>query len=250
MEFKDKLKQLRQEKGISQQELARAIYVSRSAVAKWENGLGIPNQDSYRALLDHFSVSREELPLNEERESLSVAKNEKIRTLSAAVMILSLAIAAMAVLLFFYAFRHGYGFTSEMAVGQNWRREPYLSTGDYDFYYSCIEGDGIKAIDAFAVTEKKFVGYQKILDLEGHKKTVYDEAQQPFGYVYSFRGRQKVHHIFISTKTAYADKGVQINLLSEIRIKEETLPVLYNGYFETNDALTGFFANGCFYTVA
>lgn len=34
MEFKDKLKQLRNEKGISQQVLADAIHISRSAVAK------------------------------------------------------------------------------------------------------------------------------------------------------------------------------------------------------------------------
>lgn len=38
MEFKDKLKKLRTEKGISQQALADAIHISRSAVAKWENG--------------------------------------------------------------------------------------------------------------------------------------------------------------------------------------------------------------------
>ena len=46
MEFKDRLKKLRKEKAISQQELANAIYVSRSAVAKWENGLGLPNPES------------------------------------------------------------------------------------------------------------------------------------------------------------------------------------------------------------
>ena len=50
MEFKDKLKRLRAERGISQQALANAIFVSRSAVAKWENGLGLPSADSCEAL--------------------------------------------------------------------------------------------------------------------------------------------------------------------------------------------------------
>ena len=65
MEFKDRLKKLRKEKAISQQELANAIYVSRSAVAKWENGLGIPNQASYEALLSYFNITATQLPLNE-----------------------------------------------------------------------------------------------------------------------------------------------------------------------------------------
>ena len=39
MEFSEKLKELRSEKGISQAKLAVDIHISRSAVAKWENGL-------------------------------------------------------------------------------------------------------------------------------------------------------------------------------------------------------------------
>ena len=46
MELKEKLKKLRTERNISQQALADAIFVSRSAVAKWEAGLGIPCDDT------------------------------------------------------------------------------------------------------------------------------------------------------------------------------------------------------------
>ena len=58
MEFKDKLKMLRKEKSISQQALADKIFVSRSAVAKWENGLGYPSEDSIGALAEYFSVEK------------------------------------------------------------------------------------------------------------------------------------------------------------------------------------------------
>ena len=54
MEFKDKLKRLRKERSVSQQALADAIFVSRSAVAKWENGLGLPSSASSEALAKHF----------------------------------------------------------------------------------------------------------------------------------------------------------------------------------------------------
>ena len=40
MEFKDNLKQMRREKGLTQAQLAEKLFVTRSTVAKWENGLG------------------------------------------------------------------------------------------------------------------------------------------------------------------------------------------------------------------
>lgn len=95
MEFKDRLKKLRQEKQISQQKLASAIYVSRSAIAKWENGLGLPNESSYQALLDYFGITIEDLPLNNEIEAISVTKNKKIRKLSAAIVVLCILAAIL-----------------------------------------------------------------------------------------------------------------------------------------------------------
>jgi transcriptional regulator with XRE-family HTH domain len=50
MELKDKIKNLRKEKGLTQAQLADALFVSRSTVAKWENGLGLPGPDSIKAL--------------------------------------------------------------------------------------------------------------------------------------------------------------------------------------------------------
>ena len=61
MNFANKLKELRRARGISQAELADALHVSRSAVAKWENGLGMPGKESLSILADYFAVSEEEL---------------------------------------------------------------------------------------------------------------------------------------------------------------------------------------------
>lgn len=78
MNFADKLKELRQEKGISQARLAEKIYVSRSAVAKWENGLGLPNDESLRQLANYFGVSEKELLQNKESEEVIISKNQTI----------------------------------------------------------------------------------------------------------------------------------------------------------------------------
>lgn len=57
MEFKDKLKEIRTANKLSQQALADAIHISRSAIAKWENGLGSPSADAKEALTAYFGTS-------------------------------------------------------------------------------------------------------------------------------------------------------------------------------------------------
>ena len=50
MEFNEKLQELRKQKGFTQEELAELLFVSRTAVSKWESGRGYPNIDSLKAI--------------------------------------------------------------------------------------------------------------------------------------------------------------------------------------------------------
>ena len=61
MEFNEKLQELRKNKGLTQEELAESLYVSRTAVSKWESGRGYPNIESLKELSRFFSVSIDEL---------------------------------------------------------------------------------------------------------------------------------------------------------------------------------------------
>lgn len=61
MEFKNKLKKLRNEKGLSQEALADAVHVSRSAIAKYENGNGRPSEGTLKSLAVYFGVEVDEL---------------------------------------------------------------------------------------------------------------------------------------------------------------------------------------------
>ena len=61
MEFNEKLQELRKQKGLTQEELASALYVSRAAVSKWESGRGYPNIDSLKAMAAFFSVTIDDL---------------------------------------------------------------------------------------------------------------------------------------------------------------------------------------------
>lgn len=74
MEFNEKLQKLRKGNGLTQEELADALYVSRAAVSKWESGRGYPNIESLKAIAKLFSVTIDDLLSGE--ELLSVAQED------------------------------------------------------------------------------------------------------------------------------------------------------------------------------
>ena len=61
MEFNEKLLELRKQKGLTQEELANALYVSRTAISKWESGRGYPSIDSLKTISDFFGITLDEL---------------------------------------------------------------------------------------------------------------------------------------------------------------------------------------------
>lgn len=61
MDIGEKLKALRTERGLTQEQLAARLYVSRTAVSKWETGGGSPNLDSLQAVARLFDVSVDDL---------------------------------------------------------------------------------------------------------------------------------------------------------------------------------------------
>ena len=75
MEFNEKLQELRKARSLTQEELAKALFVSRTAVSKWESGRGYPNLDSLKELSRFFSVSIDDLICPE--EIISAAEDEK-----------------------------------------------------------------------------------------------------------------------------------------------------------------------------
>ena len=75
MEFNEKLQELRKSRSLTQEELAEALFVSRTAISKWESGRGYPSIDSLKEISRYFSVTIDDLICSE--EMISVAENEK-----------------------------------------------------------------------------------------------------------------------------------------------------------------------------
>ncbi|MHC1770350.1 MAG: helix-turn-helix domain-containing protein [Flexilinea sp.] len=77
MEFNEKLQQLRKKNNLTQEQLAEQLYVSRTAISKWESGKGYPNIDSLKCLSKLFSVSIDELLSSDELITLAEIKNRQ-----------------------------------------------------------------------------------------------------------------------------------------------------------------------------
>lgn len=74
MEFHEKLQALRKEKGLTQEELAEKLFVSRTAVSKWESGRGYPNIDSLKAIAKFYGITVDALLSGE--EILTIAQED------------------------------------------------------------------------------------------------------------------------------------------------------------------------------
>lgn len=71
MDFGDKLKQYRVSEGLSQEQLAEKIGVSRQAITKWETKRGLPDVENMIILAEIFKLTLDELVLSEVKKQES-----------------------------------------------------------------------------------------------------------------------------------------------------------------------------------
>lgn len=80
MEFNNKLYELRKQKGLSQEELAGRLNVSRQTISKWEVGESTPDMDNLVSISELFGISLDELVLDrtpaKEQPSVQVVRSE------------------------------------------------------------------------------------------------------------------------------------------------------------------------------
>lgn len=88
MKFEENLRELRKQKGYSQEELAQRLDVSRQAVSKWENGSGYPELDKLMKLCDLFQCTMDDLLKGDvsEKNVVGVERYEKHHEQMARVM--------------------------------------------------------------------------------------------------------------------------------------------------------------------
>uniref|UniRef100_UPI0040564BEC helix-turn-helix domain-containing protein n=1 Tax=Acetatifactor sp. TaxID=1872090 RepID=UPI0040564BEC len=76
MTLGERIKRYRHMQGLSQEELAEKLNVSRQAITKWENNNGVPDIDNLIALSKIMGISLDELVRGEKEEDVSLIKKE------------------------------------------------------------------------------------------------------------------------------------------------------------------------------
>lgn len=153
MDFSEKLQQLRKRKGLTQEELAESLYVSRTAVSKWESGRGYPNIDSLKALAAFFGVTIDELLSGDElltvAEEDSQQKAQQQRDLLFGLLDLS------ALMFFFMPF---FGLKADGAV----QAVPLLALGGIATWLKVLYGVVVFGMAAWGVLTLALQGNQQV----------------------------------------------------------------------------------------
>lgn len=241
--FNDRLKARRKEKGISQQQLADAIYVSRSAVAKWENGLGLPSKSSYDSLLEYFGITAEEFPLNEEIEIEAVEHNRRLHVIKSMVFWVTVLALAILPIWLVSAVMNGFGFTSQMAAGELWVDNECLHVDGYDVYYNAYKSDdeALSMINSFCIVENLAFGYNRC-DTDDFKRGVYTDDGEKYGNLYTLKSDTGYHHIFCSDIYMNESGTYLYIVLYNVRIKDEVIIPYRSSYFVTECDIYDFYS--------
>lgn len=138
MEFNVKLQELRKKKQLTQEELAEALYVSRTAVSKWESGRGYPNIDSLKAIALFFGTTVDELLSGEELLTLA-EEDTKQKERHFLDLIFGLLDLSVSLFLFLPLFgQKSAGTVQEVSLLSLSAVAPYLKIGYYTVVFGLI----------------------------------------------------------------------------------------------------------------
>lgn len=102
--FADKLKELRKKKGVTQAQLADAIYVSRSLIAKFETGASYPNKDTLEKIALYFGISVSELIGTDETVLIAVENKNLTQRIEFWSLVVILAVAFVFAIMVLFRF--------------------------------------------------------------------------------------------------------------------------------------------------
>lgn len=116
MTFGEKLKKLRTDNHLTQDELAEKIFVTRTAISKWETDKGYPSIDSLKQLSDVFHIPIDDLISDADVENKQLLDEAKSRTFYRCAIACLVAATAGAVLYYFTQIPYLYGISIALVI--------------------------------------------------------------------------------------------------------------------------------------
>ena len=187
MEFSKKLQELRKQNSLTQEELAQSLYVSRTAISKWESGRGFPNIESLKAISKFFAISFDQLLSGE--EILAIAENDhKQKERTVKDLIFGLLDCGMALLLFLPFFgQETEGVIREVSLLALSDIQPYLKTA-YIVFVGIMIVLGIIILALQNCSQRLWTQIKSVLSLTLSVVGVclFIISQQPYAAVFVF----------------------------------------------------------------
>ena len=187
MEFHEKLQQLRRQKNMTQEQLAQQLFVSRTAVSKWESGRGYPNLESLKAIAKFFSVSIDGLLSGD--QVLTIAEEDsREKEMRVRDLVFGLLDCSAALLLFLPFFgQHVEGAVQSVSLLRLTEIAPYLRS----VYFACVIGMVLLGIMTLALQSCHRRVWQKnkytlSLIVNGGLLLLFIVSLQPYGAAYLF----------------------------------------------------------------
>lgn len=117
MELSEKIQKLRKDNNLTQEQFADKIFVSRTAVSKWETGRGTPSIDSLQMIAKEFNIKLDDLLSGEEIVEIAKSENkERIARFSSFVEAIVNVCAIFAIILPLYKIEAGGFFYSTYVI--------------------------------------------------------------------------------------------------------------------------------------
>lgn len=192
--FSKRLKELRSAKGITQEELGQIIFVSRSAIAKWEQGKGMPSKQSLNLLSEYFNIPADAL-LKEDDPVLIInnierdfKKSKLLLTLCFSITIVILLILLMVILFGNNVYKKKDGFYDQKILvehGLN-KLKPINGVNGYHMIngtYRCTI-DSAETMHEYAIYLYEFLSNSLNLSYLSisHQENIYEDD---LGYIYN-----------------------------------------------------------------
>ena len=187
MEFHKKLQELRKQKNLTQEELAEELFVSRTAISKWESGRGYPNIDSLKGISKFFGITIDELLSGDE---LLVIAEEDTKQKENHLRDLVFGLLDCCVAMFFFLPLFGQkrdGLLQEVSLLSLTEIAPYLKVA----YYGVVIGMIASGILTLALQNCRSavwckIKYQISLTLNGISTLLFIIGSQPYAATFLF----------------------------------------------------------------
>ena len=187
MTLGENLKKLRTDKNLTQEELAEILFVSRTAISKWESGRGFPNIESLKAISKYFSVSLDELLSGEELIVLA-EQEQRQKEKHIKDMIFGLLDCGMALLLFLPFFgQKADGFIRSVSLLALSNIQTYLKTA-YIAFVGIMIVLGVMTLALQNCRQRLWIQSKSVLSLSLSAGGVclFIISQQPYAAVFVF----------------------------------------------------------------